>query len=388
MNKKMFIFLNMTMLVVLLYAQKPSASDSLNSAKGWTFSFNVDHKNFSDTGRNRYFILEPDYYLQLEGREGKTKINLVIEVTNEKEVIEGVNTRIVEERESHNGELVEVSKNFYAIDKFSHSIFYFGEEVDIYKRGKIISHNGTWRSGEDGAKFGLMMPGLPLIGARYYQEMAEGVAMDRAKVVSISETVETPAGRFENCLKVEETTPLEPDMKEYKYYAPEIGLIKDGSLRLVKYGFKKRRSEMDRIGPQSSAERKQEQDIEALLKISSNLDYAWSRCDASAFAGLFDREADFSFLDGELIQGQEQIEQYLKNKVFKRSSEFRWQSSFMKKIRFITDNVAIGDGIIRVVEKSGSEEQVWLEANVTVITVKKGDDWFISALRLTKRTAK
>ncbi len=145
---------------------------------------------------------------------------------------------------------------------------------------------------------------------------------------------------------------------------------------------------MDRIGPQSSAERKQEQDIETLLKISSNLDYAWSRCDASAFAGLFDREADFSFLDGELIQGQEQIEQYLKNKVFKRSSEFRWQSSFMKKIRFITDDVAIGDGKIRVVEKSGSEEQVWLEANVTVISVKKGDDWFISALRLTKRTAK
>ena len=64
------------------------------------------------------------------------------------------------------------------------------------------------------------------------------MAMDRAEIVSLSETVETPAGKFENCLEVEETTPLEPDVKEVKVYAPGVGLIVDGGLRLVRYGKK------------------------------------------------------------------------------------------------------------------------------------------------------
>jgi len=54
--------------------------------------------------------------------------------------------------------------------------------------------------------------------------------------VSLNETVKTPAGEFKNCLKLEETTPLEPGVKDYKYFAPEIGMVQDGSLKLVKYG--------------------------------------------------------------------------------------------------------------------------------------------------------
>jgi hypothetical protein len=64
--------------------------------------------------------------------------------------------------------------------------------------------------------------------------------MDRAEIVSMSETVQVPAGKFENVLKVEESTPLEPTSKEYKLYARGIGLLKDGSLELVRYGFMKK----------------------------------------------------------------------------------------------------------------------------------------------------
>jgi len=79
------------------------------------------------------------------------------------------------------------------------------------------------------------MPGLPLIKARYFQEIAPKVAMDRAEILSLSETVKTPAGVFTNALKTEETTPLEPLAKEAKYYARDVGLIQDGDLKLVKY---------------------------------------------------------------------------------------------------------------------------------------------------------
>ena len=60
--------------------------------------------------------------------------------------------------------------------------------------------------------------------------------MDRARVVSLHAEVTTPAGRYANCLKVEETTPLEPGAKEYKYYAPGVGLVQDGKLKLVTAG--------------------------------------------------------------------------------------------------------------------------------------------------------
>ena len=119
------------------------------------------------------------------------------------------------------------------------SVYYFGEEVDIYKDGEIVDHEGAWESGVKDAKFGLMMPGLPLVGSRYCQEMAPDVAMDRAEIVSVDESVETPAGTFNHCVRIEETTPLEPDEREYKTYAPGIGLIEDGTLTLVKYGFLK-----------------------------------------------------------------------------------------------------------------------------------------------------
>jgi hypothetical protein len=78
-----------------------------------------------------------------------------------------------------------------------------------------------------------MMPGAPTVGARYYQEQAPGVAMDRAEIVSVSERVTTPAGAFDHCLRTKETTPLERFAKEYKVCAPGVGVVKDGSLELV-----------------------------------------------------------------------------------------------------------------------------------------------------------
>lgn len=198
----------------------------------WATEFVIEKNELSVTGRNPYFILEPGYQSVFEG--GRER--LVITVLDETKMVDGVMTRVVEERETKDGKLVEVSRNYFAISPRSNDVFYFGEDVDIYKGGKIVNHKGAWLAGVNGARFGLMMPGEMRLQARYYQEIAPKVAMDRAEIVSLSETVKTPAGEFKNCLKVEETTPLEPGIKEYKYYAAGVGLVQDGSLKLVKYG--------------------------------------------------------------------------------------------------------------------------------------------------------
>jgi hypothetical protein len=81
------------------------------------------------------------------------------------------------------------------------------------------------------------MPGAPLVGTKYYHEVAPGLAEDRAEVISTTETVSVPAGIFQNCLRTREDNPLNPGDIAEKVYAPGVGFIQEGSLRLVSYGY-------------------------------------------------------------------------------------------------------------------------------------------------------
>lgn len=196
-------------------------AQSQTAFSGWTDDFSAEKPDLVSTGRNPYFILEPGFVLVL--RDGDEE--LTVTVKEETKTVDGIECRVVEERETKGGKVTELSNNYFAISKRTNSVYYFGED-----------EGGAWFSGEKGARFGLLMPGLPLVGSRYQQEVAPGVAMDRAEIVSVSEVLDTPAGRFTNVLKVEESNPLEKGGKEYKYYAPGVGLIRDGSLKLVRYG--------------------------------------------------------------------------------------------------------------------------------------------------------
>ena len=205
-------------------APKPSS--------GWQQTFSVSPADLASVGENPYFILKPGYRLTLEGQEGGKTVRLAISVLDETKTIGGIEARVVEERETENGAIVEVSRNYFAIHTTTKDVYYLGEDVDIYTNGKVTGHEGAWLHGVKGATFGLLMPAAPVVGQRYYQEVAPKVAMDRAEVISLSAKLATPAGTFERCLEIEESTPLEGG-KERKLYAPGVGLIKDGELQLV-----------------------------------------------------------------------------------------------------------------------------------------------------------
>jgi hypothetical protein len=223
--------------VIILLTFSAHCASSINSGQknrsSWQQEFDVSTRTLGPTGRNQYFILEPGFQLILESKNEK----LAITVLEETKQVIGIITRVVEEREWKNGKLKEASKNFYAICERTNDVFYFGEEVDMYKNGKIVSHKGAWLAGEGEAKPGLIMPGEPRVGMKYYQEVAPRKAMDRAEVVMLDETLETPAGSFSNCLITKESTPLNIFEREFKIYAPGIGLIKDAKLFLTKHGF-------------------------------------------------------------------------------------------------------------------------------------------------------
>lgn len=198
----------------------------------WQQEFNIAGCTLTNVGRNRYFVLEPGFQIILEG--GNTKLQIT--VLNETRVVDGVTTRVVEEREWKRGELYEVARNYFALCDQTKDIFYFGEEVDFYEDGRITKHDGSWLAGVNGNRAGLGMAGTPRKGMRYYQEVAPNVAMDRAEIVSMNETCRTPAGTFTSCMRIREDSPLEPGVTEYKYYAPGIGLVRDGELRITRHG--------------------------------------------------------------------------------------------------------------------------------------------------------
>lgn len=204
--------------------------------RSFTETFGVEVADLSSIGTNRFFILVPGYQQVLEGKEDGEPVMLTITVLDQTRLVDGVETRAVVEHETSGGKLVEVSTNYFAISRKTSDVFYFGEDVNMYKDGEPTPHEGSWLSGVKGAKFGMQMAGTPLLGARYYQEIAPKVAMDRAEVVSLSNTVQTPAGKFEDCLNTAESSAIE-SVRESKTYAPGVGLICDGSLKLTKAGF-------------------------------------------------------------------------------------------------------------------------------------------------------
>ncbi len=203
---------------------------------------------FERKDANPYFILQPGRELHYNNfqcvSEGKCDEveELVITILDEtrkfKLNIDGktktVITRVLQEVETANGELVEISHNYYAECDDNQDVYYFGENVDIYEDGKIVSHDGAWLAGKNGAKPGLIFPGGAfLLGARYFQEVAPGIALDRAEHVAMGLDEETPAGKFEDCVFIEETTPLEPGHVSEKTYCPGTGLLFDNELELV-----------------------------------------------------------------------------------------------------------------------------------------------------------
>lgn len=217
----------------------------------FTDSFGLEACSFAPKSDNPYFPLHPGCQWYYEGEEDGEFIQLLITVLADTRTVDGVQTRILEEQEYADGELVEVSRNYFAQCRENCGTFYFGEEVDIYEDGEIVNHEGAWEAGVNG-EAGLIMPCLPLLGARYYQEVAPGIALDRAEHVTEEEAgnnfelpdgveftdsmVVTPAGSFRDPIIIEETTDLEKNALDYKVYGRGVGLVVDGPLALVWFG--------------------------------------------------------------------------------------------------------------------------------------------------------
>jgi len=165
----------------------------------------------------------------LEGKEGSDKIRIERTAKPDIRKIYIINNQpvealCVEDREYVNGALMEVALDYFVQDD-SGAVFYLGEDVDEYKDGKVVGHSGTWHFGRDTQSPGVLFPAQPKIGERFMPEDVSKEIHENDEIVSLTETVTTPAGTYTNCVKVKEV--LADGEIEYKYYAKGIGVVRE-----------------------------------------------------------------------------------------------------------------------------------------------------------------
>jgi hypothetical protein len=181
---------------------------------------------------NEWFPLVVGTQWVLEGMEDGELVHVEITVLNETEDVAGITTRVMEEAEWIDGELAEISRNFFA-QTDDGTVCYFGEDVDIYENGVVVSNEGEWRAGVGGNLPGIFMPGNPQLVDIYANEVAPGVAEDQAEVIDFGEEVDVPAGIFDDTITIEECNPLEDAEKDTKVFERNLGIVIDGPTELI-----------------------------------------------------------------------------------------------------------------------------------------------------------
>jgi hypothetical protein len=148
-----------------------------------------------------------------------------VRVTNQtKRIANGVTARVVRDTVRLHGQVTEDTYDWYAQDSRG-NVWYMGEDTREYENGKVVTTEGSWEAGVNGARAGIAMPAHPRVGRQYRQEYYAGHAEDHARILSLDDQAEVPAGHFKPALLTKEWTPLEPDVLEYKLYARGVGVV-------------------------------------------------------------------------------------------------------------------------------------------------------------------
>jgi hypothetical protein len=233
-------FLGVALLAVALAApggiRAPAAAGAAGCrlprfGPGRSYHPHIDPADFRPQVDNRWFPLVPGRTLvYTDTKDGKKALDLVV-ATRRTRVIDGVRTRVVEDRLYLDNFLEERTSDYYAQDRCG-NVWYFGEDTATLDRhGRVVDTEGTWHAGIDGAQPGVFMQAHPQLGRRFRQEWYRGHAEDVFKVIDRSAPVAVPYGSFRHALRTAEWTALEPDVLDNKYYVRGVGEVAEVAVK-------------------------------------------------------------------------------------------------------------------------------------------------------------
>ena len=186
----------------------------------------LDPAAFTTTITNPWWPMRPGTrWVSRETAPDGTRQHVVVTVTRRTvTTAAGVRARVVRDTVTEGGELVEDTRDLYAQDRAG-NVWYMGERTAEYEGGRVVSTEGSWEAGVDGAQPGVVMPAHPRPGLRYRQEYYAGHAEDRASIVAVGEQAQVPAGHFRHVVMTREVNPLEPRVLEFKFNARGVGPV-------------------------------------------------------------------------------------------------------------------------------------------------------------------
>lgn len=190
------------------------------------YQVDVDPDEFVAVIDNPYLPLPAGARHVYEAQTEDGLERVVVEVLPETRQVMGITATVVRDTVTLDGVVVEDTLDWFAQDEDG-NVWYLGEEVGNYENGQLVDRTGSWEAGIDGALPGIVMYADPIAHAAtpYRQEYYPGQAEDMAEVLDATETVSTPTGSYTELLRTLETTPLEPAVREHKYYARGVGLV-------------------------------------------------------------------------------------------------------------------------------------------------------------------
>ena len=186
----------------------------------------LDPSDFTAQVTNPWFPLEPGTrWTYRETTEDGEVVRVVVTATAVTlQIANGVTARVVRDTVTLDGDIIEDTQDWYAQDRAG-TVWYLGENTAEFENSNITTREGSFEAGVDGAQAGVIMPASPTVGMVYRQEYYEGEAEDNGEVLALGQQASVPAGDYDDLVETADTTPLEPDVLEHKYYAEGVGLV-------------------------------------------------------------------------------------------------------------------------------------------------------------------
>jgi hypothetical protein len=206
-------------------AQTGDAEAALDGLPQGSEPVELDPADFVAEIDNPYWPMIPgSAWVYRETDAEGTMQRVEVTVTDRTKTILGIDATVVHDVVTEDGEVIEDTYDWYAQDADG-NVWYLGEDTKEFENGKVSTTAGSWEAGVDGAEAGIIVPADPELGMTYRQEYYAGVAEDEGEILSLDERAEVPFGSFDHLLMTKDTTPLEPDILEHKFYAEGTGPI-------------------------------------------------------------------------------------------------------------------------------------------------------------------
>jgi hypothetical protein len=206
-------------------ASSAAAQPGTNTLPQASEPSNLNPADFSTNIDNPYWPMPvgATWHVHVSNPQGESLQETITVENKTKKIADGVTARVAHDVVFTGGKPTEITDDWYAQDSQG-NVWYFGEDTASLDHGKW-DRSGSFEAGRNGADAGIAMPANPTVGLTYREEYYRGHAEDRSKVLSLGQQVQAPAGHFTDAILTDDTSPIEPNVSEYKLYAKGVGPV-------------------------------------------------------------------------------------------------------------------------------------------------------------------